>query len=154
MSPDSIKRSRGAPAGNTNAIKHGFYSGRYHPAEAAGLKKLEPLDLREEINLIRVYIRRLIEQVDEHATFEDHLIILRILCLASHSLTRLIRTQHYANPEDSAADQMEQALSEALKEINTNPVYGIKYTTLPNDLPLACPALPGPDFDLLAPDRS
>ena len=52
------RKKRGGQPGNTNAIKHGFYSKNFSLAERRGLKVTEGVVLGDEISLLRVLIRR------------------------------------------------------------------------------------------------
>lgn len=53
-------RKPGAPIGNTNALKHGFYSRLYKGDEAARLSEIDDrYQLDAEIDLLRVMIDRL-----------------------------------------------------------------------------------------------
>ena len=44
--------------GNTNALKHGFYTKNFSLAERRGLQAVEGVVIGEEIGLLRVLIRR------------------------------------------------------------------------------------------------
>src|SRR5512135_1713917 len=89
-----IPSRRGAPLGNLNALKHGFYARQFKKADLAGLENCDFEGLKDEIAMLRIYIRRLIQQGSESSDLYETAGILRILCLATTSLTRLIRTQH------------------------------------------------------------
>jgi hypothetical protein len=57
------KRKPGAPAGNTNALKHGFYSRRFRTQEAEDLSNLDPCaSIEPEIQMIRVLTSRMWER--------------------------------------------------------------------------------------------
>ena len=93
------KRKRGAPLGNTNAVTHGFYSRQFRTADLDDVQDCSVASLKDEIDMLRVHIRRLIqlgEDIDDYDKFAN---LLRILCLASTSLNRLIRTQHIITPQ-------------------------------------------------------
>lgn len=55
-------RRPGAQPGNTNALRHGFYSARFTTADNKSLDKAE-LDLQAEINLVRISLLRLSEEL-------------------------------------------------------------------------------------------
>jgi hypothetical protein len=100
VSTDEMKRKRGAQSGNRNAFKHGFYSDQFKQAEKLSLSQVQNADLTNEIDLMRVEMRRYLEaetlalgQMD----YETHLQALRTVSLAAESLTRLIRTQVILN---------------------------------------------------------
>ena len=52
-------KKRGGQPGNTNALKHGFYTKNFSLAERRGLQATEGVALGDEIGLLRVLIRRL-----------------------------------------------------------------------------------------------
>jgi hypothetical protein len=52
--------STGAPKGNTNATKHGFYSDALQPDERALWERVEVGGLDDEIRLMRVKLHRLV----------------------------------------------------------------------------------------------
>ena len=108
---------RGAPLGNLNALKHGFYSRRFKKSDLAGLEDCDFDGLKDEITIMRVFIRRFIEQCSDSTGLYETAGILRILCLATVSLTRLIKTktQHLlvSDPDDLFGD-----LRQALEEVN------------------------------------
>lgn len=115
----AIVNRRGAPRGNTNALKHGFYSRQFKPRETVDLDQLKPLGLQDEILMLRVFIRRLIERGHEIDSLDGLLDVLRVLSLASLSLTRLIRTQLWisGNQDDEARLALDQALKEITVEL-------------------------------------
>jgi hypothetical protein len=91
--PQNSPRRRGAPKGNHNAVKHGFYARQFNQQETSDLSSTEPLALQDEILMLRVFMRRIIERSSEAVTLADNLEVVRVLSLATFSLTRLIRTQ-------------------------------------------------------------
>jgi len=106
---------RGAPLGNLNALKHDFYSRRFKKSDLVGLEECDFDGLKDEITIMRVFIRRFIEQCCDSTGLYETAGILRILCLATVSLTRLIKTQHLlvSDPDDLFGD-----LRQALEEVN------------------------------------
>jgi hypothetical protein len=105
---------RGAPLGNNNALKHGFYSRDFNKSD---LKDLEAVDLKcltEEINLIRLHLRRLSEHALNAPTLADYLDILRLIGFYTSVLDRLVKTQVFlAKQAPGLADILEEALKEA-----------------------------------------
>ena len=57
----STRKKPGAPEGNWNAFKHGFYSKRFRPLELSDLDTALGDGLEDEIALLRVIIRRVFE---------------------------------------------------------------------------------------------
>jgi hypothetical protein len=108
------RRKRGGQAGNTNALKHGFYTKNFTLAERQGLEATKEIVLADEIALLRVLIRRFSGQVlagqgvplNESA---QHLAVLR--------LASLLRTNHMLGGSETSG--LTQALSLVLAEIYT-----------------------------------
>jgi hypothetical protein len=65
MSPPS--RRPGAQLGNMNALKHGFYTRRIKKRDLSGVESTNVKGLAEEIALIRIFTRRLVETCDPSA---------------------------------------------------------------------------------------
>jgi uncharacterized protein YjcR len=91
--PTAVKRHRGAPFGNTNALKHGFYSRSFRDIDCHDLEQVHFQGLEDEITMLRVFIRRVTEISRSITTFTEGVSLLRVLSLASISLTRLLTTQ-------------------------------------------------------------
>jgi hypothetical protein len=94
LTPKPVPRVRrpGAPRGNTNAFKHGFYSSRFRASETAALLTL-PEGLSEEIALLRVCIRRVFDLVGQTTSADEGIRLLSTLGRAISILDRLLRTQ-------------------------------------------------------------
>jgi hypothetical protein len=91
MPPSS--RRPGGQLGNINALKHGFYTRRFKKGDLSGVENTNSKGLTEEIALIRIFTRRLVETVDPAADLFELAGILHTLCLASSTITRIIRAQ-------------------------------------------------------------
>jgi hypothetical protein len=115
MPPSSLPRRRGAPLGNLNNFKHGFYSRRLKKRDITGVESTDVAGLVEEIALIRVYTRRLIESFDPNGDFYEHADLLRILCVASSAITRIIRAQYLISSTGSGIDD---EIAEAIRQVN------------------------------------
>ena len=82
-----MPRKRGAPPGNRNAYRHGFYSRQFKAAERRALDASTLHDLAGEIEFVRVELRRFIEVQDalpEQFRLEAQLAMLRAVTLAKH----------------------------------------------------------------------
>ena len=112
--PPVAKRRRGGQSGNTNALKHGFYSTHFRRSDTKDLDKCEFAGLKDEIYMLRVYIRRCIEMSGQVATLTESIQLLRALSLATASINRLIKTQFYIIPD---TDPLQGALHKALDEL-------------------------------------
>lgn len=112
--PDSTpspKRHRGGQPGNINALKHGFYTRRFNPTDLADVESTDYHSLMEEIAIIRLYARRLIELDNPSADVSQVANILRILCLASITITRLVKTSQFLQSDgNSSASDLHMAL--------------------------------------------
>ena len=89
-------RKRGAPFGNHNALKHGFYSAAFRHAERQRLSQLANTDLSGEIDLIRVHNFRFLEALNHADTPLDlptQLAAVRAANLSAQSILSLIRAQ-------------------------------------------------------------
>jgi hypothetical protein len=113
--PPTSKNRRGAPLGNMNNFKHGFYSRRLKKRDLSGVESTDVAGLVEEIALIRVFTRRLVESFNPDAGFYEHADILRILCVASAAITRVIRAQYLIS---STGAGMDDEIAEAIRQVN------------------------------------
>ena len=111
----SPKRRRGAPPGNQNARKHGYYSSQY-PASSQSEENPLSIDLQAEIDLIRGSIQRVIS-LGEPETYREAVDYLRALSLATTALSRLVRTHRYVNPALDPRDELTRDIQQALKEV-------------------------------------
>jgi hypothetical protein len=112
--PSSSPRKRGAPPGNRNALKHGFYSRKFKKANLTSVDQANPIDLEDEITLIRLNIRHLLELGLNAKDLNEGIQILRVVSLGASTLARLIRTQHIIHPPD---DEVSLAFKEALLRV-------------------------------------
>ncbi len=72
MLPKSkIKRKPGGQPGNTNALKHGFYSPRFTKLEIKDLETILPNNLEDDIALHRVMNRRMFDMASKKADTLD-----------------------------------------------------------------------------------
>jgi len=76
-----------------NAFKHGFYTRRFKKRDLSGVEATNIKGLAEEIALIRIFTRRLVETADPSADLYELAGVLRTVCLASATITRIIRAQ-------------------------------------------------------------
>ena len=98
--PEANRRP-GAPLGNTNALKHGFYSRRFRSTDLNDLDTHNFSGLQDEITMLRVFIRGVVERSAEVESLDESIYLLRALSLATIGLTRLIRTQQlFGTPRD------------------------------------------------------
>jgi hypothetical protein len=113
-SPSPAKKKRGAPLGNRNRLKHGFYSRRFLTAEIKDLENGEH-NLDDEIKLIRIYLRRLTEKADTFTSLEQGMEFLRALSMATYTISRLVRMRQVVGPV--VTDLLSRAMDEAIVNI-------------------------------------
>ena len=111
----SSPRRRGGQKGNLNAIKHGFYSRLFRRSELKQLQALSNPGLSDEIEMLRLIIRRVIDRASEAETFDQLLRYLTTLSMATAQLSRLLRTQRLLVGE---VNQIEESLKQVLQDLN------------------------------------
>ena len=101
------KNPRGAPKGNQNARKHGFYSKVLDEAQQMDLELAEGVNgLDDEIALLRVKIKALIEKDPEN---------LQLIMQASGTIARLLRTRYTL--EKGQGKGIKDAIQNVLTEV-------------------------------------
>ncbi len=101
------KKKRGAPRGNQNARKHGFYSQVLDEAEKLQLDEARSVEgIDEEIAILRV---KLLQLIDEHPDRIDMQVI------AANTIARLIRTRF--NISAGQKKSLKEAITRVLTEI-------------------------------------
>jgi hypothetical protein len=99
------RRRPGAPPGNLNALKHGFYSKIFRNTELEELHQFDAQDVAQEIELLRIIIRRTAERAAEAESFDSQLRFLSVLGQSTAQLTRLLNVQEsYLRAQRSEAD--------------------------------------------------
>lgn len=103
------KKKRGAPRGNQNARKHGFYSTLLTEEDKSYLNRAALIDgLDDEIALLRVKLRSVVEQDSGNV---------RLISQAAVSLARLLRTQHQIGKKDDTLLRWQKALENVYNDI-------------------------------------
>jgi hypothetical protein len=99
-------KRRGAPLGNQNARKHGYYSNVLDDSEKRNLKMASQIKgLDDEINLLRVKIKSIAERDPQN---------LRLISQATVSLARLLHTRETNFKKDQ---DLGQAIQKVIREI-------------------------------------
>ncbi len=113
------RRKRGGQPGNTNALRHGFYSRKFHAGDLEDLESGSTASLEDEIAMLRVSIRRVFDFASENADdLDEWWKTLAVLGAASTKLASLMRTeQALAGQRNAAAAALSQALSEVIQEM-------------------------------------
>lgn len=110
-----MSNPRGAPKGNLNALKHGFYSRLFHDSESSEINADQLENLENEITLLRVMIRRTMELADGIDDLKEARRVLDALGAASGRLANLLRTQKSLSATNTGvADE----ISETIRQIN------------------------------------
>jgi hypothetical protein len=110
-------RKRGAQPGNTNSLKHGFYSRRFRKIELEDLATALSPGLLDEIAMLRVVMRRVFDHAtDTQRDLEDWSNALDILGMASTRLARLLRTQKDLGPAGAVTNVISQTITRIMKE--------------------------------------
>ena len=112
------KRKRGGQPGNLNALKHGFYAGGMTRDEVKGLARIGE-GLMDEINLLRVIIRRVAELANQVEQKEELLGLLDTLGSAGVRLGSMLRTQRVyfeRDPDEELSRLVGIGLAEALED--------------------------------------
>ncbi|MCD6358385.1 MAG: hypothetical protein J7L90_00250 [Dehalococcoidia bacterium] len=92
---NKLKRKRGAPRGNQNARKHGFYSHVVTESERRDLKKAADIEgVDQEVALLRVRLKSILSHNPENTN-----LILQVTTM----LARLIRTRCYLGNVDETS---------------------------------------------------
>ncbi len=120
-----MSRPRGAPLGNLNALKHGFYTRRLKKRDLTGVETTDLKSLVEEIALIRIFTRRLVEACAPSADLYELAGILRILCLASATITRILQVHYLISGDERNLDsEVEAAIRQVHAVRPTLPFVG------------------------------
>jgi hypothetical protein len=108
-------RHRGGQLGNANALKHGFYTRRFKEKDISGVEQINVKDLAEEVALIRILARRLVEASSPSADLYELAGVLRAVCLASTTITRVIKTHALLS---SASPNYQEEIEFAIQQVN------------------------------------
>ncbi len=136
-----------APKGNHNALKHGLYATHFSPQTLARIRQMSPLDLQQEISLMRVAVKNLFELHNRLFTEgpkdpEEFRKITNSLSLAVATLTTAVRANVLFQAQNSSQNN---SISSAMENL---PVF------LEDDY-LSCPDLASerPPEILVHPER-
>lgn len=114
-------RKRGAQPGNTNALKHGFYSRIFRKQEHEDLDQFLTNGIEAEIDLMRIVTRRVFEMTDEMKDLNQATRALCALVKAATTLAKLLRTQELLGggaEESTGTIYRAPTLSQALLQVN------------------------------------
>ena len=105
--PAKADKKRGAPKGNQNARKHGFYSRVLDEAEQIDFQLATGVEgIDDEIALLRVKIKSLLEHDPEN---------IKLIMQATNTLARLVRTRYNIGNEDKKG--LKEAIGNVLRDV-------------------------------------
>ena len=100
-------RKRGAPEGNQNARKHGFYSRVLDEAEQIDFEQATSVEgIDDEIALLRVKIKSVLRHDPEN---------IKLIMQATNALAKLVSTRYNISREDKKG--LKEAISNVLKDV-------------------------------------
>ena len=101
------KRKRGAPKGNQNVRKHGFYSKVLDEAEQIDLEAASGVDgIDDEIALLRVKIKSVLEKDPEN---------IRLIMQATNTLAGLVKARYKITREQRQG--LKEAIGNVLRDV-------------------------------------
>jgi hypothetical protein len=113
-----VKKKRGAQPGNANAVSHGFYSRHFKEAETADLDALLSDGLQDEIAMLRVMTRRVMDLGNEVQDVGQVANLLGVLGVSATRLAGLLRTQKLLGGDGGdAARAISEALAQMTREL-------------------------------------
>ena len=102
-----MQGKRGAPEGNQNARKHGFYSKVLDETEQLDFELATGVEgIDDEIALLRVKIKSLLEHDPEN---------IKLIMQATNTLARLVRTRYNIGKEDKKG--LKEAIGNVLRDV-------------------------------------
>jgi len=105
--PARTERKRGAPKGNQNARKHGFYSKVLDDAEQFDFELVSGVDgIDDEIALLRVKIKSLIAHDPDN---------IKLIMQATNTLAGLVKTRYTISKEQKKG--LREAIANTLRDV-------------------------------------
>ena len=105
--PAKATRKRGAPKGNQNARKHGFYSRVLAEAEQIDFELASGVEgIDDEIALLRVKIKSVLEHDPEN---------IKLIMQAANTLARLVKTRYNITKEQRKG--LKEAIGNVLRDV-------------------------------------
>lgn len=102
-----VKKRRGAPEGNQNARKHGFYSHALSAAEQLEIEQAADMPgLDDEIIILRMKLKKLLE--DSPDRIDLHI-------AAANSIARLVKVRYEISKEQKKS--LKDAIAKVLTEV-------------------------------------
>jgi len=105
--PAEAKRKRGAPRGNQNARRHGFYSKVLDEADQLDFELASGVEgIDDEIALLRVKIKSILEKDPENV---------RLIMQVTNALARLVKTRYNITKEQKKG--LKEAIGNVLRDV-------------------------------------
>jgi len=105
--PAEVERKKGAPKGNQNARKHGFYSKVLDEAEQLDFELATGVEgIDDEIALLRVKIKSILENDPEN---------IKLIMQATNTLAGLVKTRYNIAKEQKKG--LKEAIGSVLRDI-------------------------------------
>jgi len=105
--PATAGGKRGAPKGNQNARKHGFYSKVLDEAEQLDFELATGVEgIDDEIALLRVKVKSLITNDPDN---------IKLIMQATNTLAKLVRTKYNISKKDKMS--LKEAIGNVLKDV-------------------------------------
>ena len=105
--PTEVKRQRGAPKGNQNARKHGFYAKVLDEAEQLDFEMASGVNgVDDEIALLRVKIKSVLEKDPEN---------INLIMQATNTLATLVKTRYRISKEQRKG--LKEAIGNVLRDV-------------------------------------
>ena len=105
--PAKATGKRGAPKGNQNARKHGFYSRVLDEAEQIDFELASGVEgIDDEIALLRVKIKSILERDPEN---------IKLIMQAANTLARLVKTRYNITKEQRKG--LKEAIGNVLRDV-------------------------------------
>jgi uncharacterized protein YjcR len=124
------KRKTGGQPGNQNARTHGFYARRLPQSQLDGLEETTVRSLEDEIEVMRVFARKVAELGAEVDDLNEAKSVLNTLANATGSINRLVRTHtHIPDPTLDPQWMLRQALLELEEEWPDLKKFGDQFRT-------------------------
>jgi hypothetical protein len=122
---NKTNRKRGAQPGNTNALKHGFYSRRFTAGEFEDLEARLSEGVSDEIAMLRVIVRRMFNAALESSAagpldqdLEQLTVTINTLSIAAIRIGNLIKLQRMLGAQENDTSQViNQALADIAIEL-------------------------------------
>ncbi|MFQ5997642.1 MAG: hypothetical protein ACE5KP_08490 [Dehalococcoidales bacterium] len=103
----TVKKKRGAPKGNQNARKHGFYSKVLDEAEQLDFELATGVNgIDDEIALLRVKIKSVLEKDPEN---------FKLIMQATNTLAGLVKTRYKISKEQRKG--LKEAIGNVLRDV-------------------------------------